>query len=339
MESPVYLFTGPEFGKRNDETLSVKNAFKKKLGDVDEHVFYLLETPFSQVMTILQSGTLFSSGVCVVCKNAELLKKKEEIQMLEDWLKEKPETSLLILISDEISVDAKLEKLVPGPNKKKFWEMFESEKIPWLMNFFGKNGYRIEEDACQLILEMIENNTQELKNECSRFFLCFKKDHVITTDDVESVLAHTREESAFTLFAQMCDTKESAQKRLEGAVSILQKIRLSKDNSSVAIIAALSSCFRKVIAWHQLCKDGLENDENTLKSNGFTGKLIRKQYKNASTIWTIGQATAILAILASTDMEIRSGGTLMEDVLLQKMLYEIIVKKGSSISTVSTQEW
>ena len=78
MESPVYLFTGPEFGKRNDETLSVKNAFKKKLGDVDEHVFYLLETPFSQVMTILQSGTLFSSGVCVVCKNAELLKKKEE---------------------------------------------------------------------------------------------------------------------------------------------------------------------------------------------------------------------------------------------------------------------
>ena len=60
---------------------------------------------------------------------------------------------------------------------------------------------------------------------------------------------------------------------------------------------------------------------------------MQKQYRNAAKIWTTGQATAILAILASTDMEIRSGGAAMEDVLLQKMLYEIIIKKGSQLST------
>lgn len=339
MEAPVYLFTGPEFGKRNEEISSIKSALTKKLGTIDEHLFYLLETPFSQVMTIVQSGTLFSNGVCVVCKNAELLKKKEELEMLEQWIGDAQSSSVLILVSDEISVDAKLEKLIPPANKKKFWEMFESEKLPWVMNFFGKNGYKIEEDAANLILDMVQNNTQELKNECSRFFLCFPKDHEITSDDVESVLAHTREENAFTLFNTISDTRDNDTKRFENGVSILQEIRLSKDNSSVMIIAGLASCFRKLVLWHEICRGGYEPDENTLKSNGFGAKMMRKQYKNASKIWTIGQATAILAVLASIDMEIRSGGSLMEDVLLQKMLYEIIIKKGASSARVSTQEW
>ncbi len=322
MAAPVYLYTGPEFGERNDAVSAIKNSLKKKLGQIDEHLFYLLETPFSQVMTILQSGTLFSDGVCVVCKNAELLKKKEEVQMLQDWLNTNPtETSTLILISDELSVDSKVDKLVPTSNKRKFWEKYESDKLSWLYDFFRKNGYKIEEDAIQLILELIENNTQALRDECSRFFVCFPKEHTITAEDVDSVLTHTREETAFTLFNKIANPAESAQKRFESALTILQKIRLSKENKSPVIIAGLSSCFRKLILW---------NNEGEA---AISGKLMQKQYRNAAKIWTTGQATAILAILASTDMEIRSGGALMEDVLLQKMLYEIVVKKGARLSS------
>ena len=78
---------------------------------------------------------------------------------------------------------------------------------------------------------------------------------------------------------------------------------------------------------------GYGADDSTLKSNGFVSNLMQNQYRKAAKIWTIGQATAILAILASTDMQIRSGGTMMEDVLLQKMLFEIIVKKGATLAT------
>ena len=182
MEAPIYLFTGPEFGKRNDAVDSVKKALVKKVGDIDEHLFYLCETPFSQVMTILQSGTLFSNGVFVVCKNAELLKKKDELQMISDWLETADGSAVLVLVSDEISVDSKLEKIVPDTkqNKQKFWEMFENEKLPWVINYFSKNGYLITKDAAQLVLDLVENNTEALKRECSRFFVCFEKSHEIT---------------------------------------------------------------------------------------------------------------------------------------------------------------
>lgn len=333
MPAPIYLYYGPEFGERDDAVNSVKKTLKKKFGTIDEHLFYLQETPFGQIMTILQSGTLFSDGVCVVCKGAELLSKKDDIAMISEWLKTEPEeSSALILVSDEIKIDSKLEKLVPSQNQKKFWEKFDNEKAPWLKNFFEKNGYRLNQDAAELIIDMIENNTQSFKNECSRFFIIFPKGHTVTIEDVEAVLTHNREENAFTLFNQISQSSDSVQKRFESGISILQKIRLSKDSSPVMIIAGLTSCFRKLALWHKISENGMP-DSFTLKTNGFSSVLMQKQYKSAAKIWTVGQTAAILAVLASADMEIRSGGTFLEDVLLEKMLYEIILKKGAAIST------
>ena len=319
---PLYLFTGPEFGLRDEAVEEVKKNFSKSLGAIDEHSFYLLETPFSQVMTILQNGTLFSDGVFVVCKNAELLKKKEEIQSISDWLKNADGSAVLILISDEISVDSKLEKIISPSNRKKFWEMFEEKKVPWLCDFFRKNGYNIEMDAAELILEMVENNTQSLKAECSRFFYCFPKGTVIDEEKVDSILTHNREENAFSLFAQIAESSELPQERLEKSLQILQKVRLSKENSSVMLIAGLASCFRKLSLWH------------TQGESAIHGTLMQKQYRKAAKIWNLAQTTTILAILAQTDMEIRSGGSQMEDLLLQKMLYEIVIKKGIAISAI-----
>lgn len=332
MTPPLYLYTGTEFGRRDDAVTAVKNSLSKKLGEVDFHLFYLIETPFSEVMTLLQSGTLFSSGVCVVCKNAELLKKKEELEMISSWLSNNPdETSTLILVSDENKIDAKLEKLVPPANRKKFWEMKGEELVSWLADYFKKNDYSIDFDAIGLMVEMTDGNTQALRNEAERFFACFPKKHNITCEDIEAVLVNNREESPFSLFNYMCDTSVSPEKRFENAIGSLQKIRLA-DEKSAGIIALLSSCFRKLIIWHKLCDGGYEPDDFTLKTNGFAGQLMRQQYRRAAKIWTTGQTTAILADLASTDMEIRSSGALLEDILLQKLLYEIVIKKGASLS-------
>jgi DNA polymerase-3 subunit delta len=280
-------------------------------------------------MTILQSGTLFSDGVCIVCRNAELIKKKDDIQMIADWLTNPEPSAVLILVSDEISVDSKLEKLIPPANRKKFWEMFESDKLPWVTSYFSKNGYRIQQGAAKLILELIENNTQALAAECSRFFVLFPKDHEITEADVDSVLTHSREENAFSLFRELANSADPAPVRLEKGLQILQKIRLSKENSSTMLIGGLASCFRKLQDWHKRGEVAVPQ------------KPLQKQYRSAATVWTLGQTTAILAVLASTDMEIRScEGSFkaqMEEELLTKMLYEIIIKNGAKISTLSQE--
>lgn len=330
----VYLYTGPEAGMRNDAVLAIKESMKKKFGQVEEYLFYAYETPPSEYIAILESESLFSSSTCVVVKGAEAIKKKDEVDSLLKWISlSASDAAVLILISDEISVDSKIEKAIPQGNKKIFWEMSEDRTISWLNNYFSKNGYKITEEAASLIFDMLENNTETLKNECSRFFICFPKDHIIDSDDVDAILTHNREENAFSLFNTMSEEGEDPSRCLEKSLEILQKIRLSKDSSSVLIIAGLASCFRKLIIWQKLAASGKADDFN-LKINGFSSKKMKSQYGRAARIWSQGQSLAILALLSSTDIDLRSGGALLEDVILQKMLYEIIFKKGGRSAIV-----
>ncbi len=336
MKAGLYLYTGPESGERNDAVQEIINSLKKQAGEIEEYRYYATETSVQEFMSVLENEALFASATCVTVKNAEAIKKKEDIEIITKWAASaENQTNVLILTSDEISIDSKLEKAVPPSNKKVFWEMFDNQKVPWIQNFFRKNGYSIQTEAAEDILEMVENNTEVLKNECSRFFVLFPKGHEITPENVDAILSHNREENAFTLFEAIADNSCSAQERFEKGLQILQKIRLSKENSSVLTIAGLTSCFRKLHLWAKLQAQG-QGDDFNLKINGFGSKKLKTQYSKAAKVWTIGQTTAILAQLASSDMEIRSGGNLLEDIILQKMLYEIVIKKGAGCSTYET---
>lgn len=331
MSAPIYLFSGPEIGERNEAVAAVKDSLKKKFGSLETYSYYSVETDPQSALVQLYSESLFSAATCVVYNGAETIKKKEDIDKIEAWSKGAGEASVLVLVSDAISCDSKLEKLVPKENRKQFWEMFENQKIPWLKKYFSKNGFSINDDACEEILDLVENNTQALKDECSRFFVCFEPGSTITVENVDSLIEHNREESAYTLFDAMAQSSKPASERLETALGILQKIRLSKDSSSVPLISGLAFCFRRLEAWHNLARAG-RTDDFTLKTNGFSSKKSRTQYESAARVWTLGQAIAIKALLSRADMQIRSGGSGMEDTILQTLLYSIVVKKGASLA-------
>ena len=330
MASPIYLYTGPEIGNRNEQVESVKNGLSKKFGDVDNYLLYASDSKIEDIVAKLQTESLFVPATCVVLREAELIKKKEDVELIASWLNAAgaKDSAALILVSDEISVDSKLDKLVPKENKQIFWAIDESRLGSWLHNYFRKNGYAAEQDAIDSILELTENNTEALRAECGRFFLCFPKGHVITESDAEQILAHNREESAFTLFDAMASPSLSPTQRLEDSLSILQKILLTKNNNPVMILAGLSSCFRRLELWHSIHAGGAYLDDFTLKTKGFSSKTARNQYARASKVWTFGQCAAILASIAAADAEIRSGGMAIQDTQLSMLIYEIVMKNG-----------
>lgn len=331
-QAPVYLFTGPEVGERNDAILKLRIDARKKAGVLDEHSFYASETKFSQIMNLLLSDSLFSSARFVVFYGAELLKKKEDLDLLASWVEASTGgLTTLVLVSDEISCDKKLEGLVPKTNKQIFWEMFENRKEQWLVNYFQKNGFSLSSDAIDLILDMVENNTEALKSECSRFFLCFQPGHQVTGEDVEQVLAHNREESPFTLFDALCEANRPASLRLETSLGILQKLRLSKDSSGIQLIAGLTYCFRRLQAWHQLLRENPSPSETDCRASGFVSKKARAQYQNAGRVWNPQQVSLVLALLSKSDMEIRTGGMALEDTILYTLLYTIVIRGGEAM--------
>ena len=96
----------------------------------------------------------------------------------------------------------------------------------------------------QAVLKLFSNDRQI---ECSRFFSCFPQGTCITADNVDSVLADTKGETAFTLFGAMVDAGQNPSRRLENSLSILQKIRLSKDVPEEKLEKAISDAGYKVV--------------------------------------------------------------------------------------------
>ena len=333
MAASIYLFTGPEFGEKDEKIESIKSELKKRLGDVEFLRRYASETKVEEVVGLLQSGSLFSTATCIILREAELIKKKDELEILGGWLSSSSDSgNVLILVSDEISVDSKLDRLVPASNKKIFWGLDEGRKEEWIRSFLRKGAFGvslgIEDDAVSLILDMVENDTASLRSECSRFFFAYPSGHVVTVSDVEKNLAHNREENAFTLFNSMTEFGITQQKRLENALSIVQKISLTKNSSPVALIAGLSSCFRKLEVWHTIHSGGSYPDDFALKTHGFKGKTMRQQYERAAKIWTLGQAASVVALLSESDIEMRSMGSAVQGVELFILIYEIVMKGG-----------
>lgn len=324
---PLWLFTGPEIGERNAALEQVRAEVSKKCPNLDTHNLYASDVSVQDVLGLLQNGSLFADGRFVVLRNAETLKKKEDIEMLVSWAASATEEdgSFLVLISDDIGIDKKIEAVVPKDKKRIFWELFENRKEQWIVAYFRKAGYEIEESAVSSILDLVENNTDALREACSRFVLFYPQGYRITEKDTDDILAHNREESPFTLFEALCDSD------LEQALEIAVKLSLSKESSPVQTLAGLSFCFRRLGDWHTLREESGNrgiSDEFTLKKAGFTSKRAIEQYKKAAAIWNAQDSQRVLALLSDVDLRLRSMGSAVHTIQLDWCLHSILERKG-----------
>jgi DNA polymerase-3 subunit delta len=319
-----YLFTGPEIGERQDTIQKIRQEITKKYGSApEEQSFYASETAVPDIVSILRNSSLFSEARLILIKNAESIKKKEDIELLAGYITQPQEDTTLILISDEIGIDKKLEAVFPKEQKKIFWELFDNRKTEWVVSYFKRAGFTIQPDAVETILELVENNTEALRQECSRLILFLDKNQPVTADLIEQYLAHTRQESAFSLFTQI------ALGDREKSLEILHTLLDAKE-SPQAIIAGLSWSFRKLADYLALAEEGQLNDFE-LKKIGLGSLRSQRDYREAAKRYNTPSTMRALALLAEWDVQLRSMGTGIEPVLM-----DIYLLKLSDLSSQHT---
>jgi DNA polymerase-3 subunit delta len=318
MSSNAYIFLGPELGKKQDET----NLIKQKLKNAELTVFYAGETPVSTMTDTIQNNSLFSEKHLIIIKNAETIKKKDDVDLLVSCIKNLDENTFIILLSDEIKLAAALDDAVPKNNRKIFYELFEREKTEWLRQFFKREGFSIDKDCIDVILEMVENNTEALKRECSRLVYFLPRNNKqgeshIKVEDIEKWLSHNREESDFTLFSRIASGDLS--KALESL-----SVMLAAKESAQSILAGLAWCFRKLGDYLSLLETGNANNNFELKKIGLSSPKARDDYAAAARRYNAESAEACLALTAEYDNLLRSPVGIMERILMDRYILKII---------------
>ena len=309
--SQASLFLGPKIGEKQNFIEEIR----KQLSTPEEMVYYAGDTPVSTMVSTMMNGSLFADSRLFLIKNAELIKKKEDVDMLSSYLANPQDDTYLILISEENSVARGIENKIPPAGKKIFWELLDSRKSEWVESFFRKEGFRIGTEGIQTILELVENNTTALGQECSRLMLFLDKAKEISGEEAEKWLSHTREESAFTLFSRIAAGDFS--RSLES-----MRILLAAKESPVAIFAALASCFRKLISYLFLKEAGI-TDEAEYRKIGVSSPGAKRDYSAAGKLYDSAGAETCLALTTEYDFLVRSSGTFPEQILMDRYLYEI----------------
>ena len=241
-EKPLFLLLGPEKGQKDQFIQNIRQSLKKKLGeDPESHKFYSFDSDMSQIISILRNGSLFSAHKIAQINNVEELKKAQDIKLLGQFCSNMPGDVTLILVSDSVSIDKKVEKLVPPSQKKIFWEMFDNQKKSWIFKFFSDQGMKIQPTAVDMLLEMVENNTNDLKIACAKLSFYFNIGDMISEEDIDNFVYHSKDENVFTLFEKLLH------KDLTSTLEVFSKITLSGEADPVYLIGGFLRQIRRVL--------------------------------------------------------------------------------------------
>ena len=308
----TWLFLGPEIGEKLAAIEEIRNRLPKPL---EETVYYAGETAVSVMVSAMRNGSLFSDFRLFLIKCAEGIKRKEDVDQLSSCLNSPPKDAFFILISEEKAIAKGLERLIAPENKRIFWELSEKRKYEWVVAFFRQEGFKIGAEGIETILELVENNTAALRQECSRLILFLDKDKEISGMDVEKWLSHTREESAFTLFSRIASGDFS--RSLESC-----RMLLAAKEPPQAIFAGLASNFRKLANYLSLKEVGV-NDEAEYRRIGVYSPGAKRDYSAAASLYDSLGVETCLALTAEYDLLIRSALSFPVQILMEKYLYKI----------------
>ena len=332
--APAYLLLGPELGDKDARIAAIKSAIAHQQGSEPEvHRFYPYETEQGEIFSVLQNNSLFADYRLVILNKAEDCPIQLTAALVE-YLKHPSGSATLLLVSDETSLNAKLSAVVPKDRTEIFWEMFENRKSQWVRDLFHSSGYDIEDDAAELLLDLVENNTRELRDTAGQLIQFISTDpsrqtKVVTEEDIESYVHHSRQESAFTLFEAIATAS------LEKALGILHVLQGSAEGESVPLLAVILWQFRRLASYTQELARGMSHEEScrTTTVLGKPAPIKRKKdqtmVSQAARRFPLDRIGPIIARIAEYDLRIREASADLQLLLLEQFLYVVMVRKGS----------
>ncbi|MGE4463559.1 DNA polymerase III subunit delta [Sphaerochaeta sp.] len=339
MSARAYLLLGPETGAKEQELKDIRALLRTEFGpEIELSRFYPFETENGEIFTVLNNNSLFSDHRLVILSQAESA-NASLVSSLAEYLAHPVDTATLVIISSELSVSAKISKGVSKQNTKTFYDLLENQKGEWIRNHFRRMGLSIKGDAVDLLIELTEDNTQELRTICNQLGLFWQisdKSRPIDEDDVETYVFHSRQEDAFTLFPSL------AEGDLKKSLSSLHVILGSGDSqTAILLVSGLLWQFRRLLSIQEEREAGFSESEAFAKAQVQLKSCPIRKPKDKSTYhaglqnYEPDDLRSIIALLAEADIQVKEAGSELATLMLERLLYRIIKGKGKPMHEAS----
>ncbi len=320
----VQLFLGPEEGQKTEHIEKLRQQIASRMkGEPEVSRFYAAETRMAQILLVARNLSLFSPHRLLIVSNIEEVRRAEDVQALVDYIKSPALDATVILQGNGYSgdVDRRILSAIPKESQRIFWELFENQKHGWITAFFRQHSIAIDPAAVDYILDMVENNTRDLRVECGRLAQFFGSGSTIGLEAVEQYLYHSKEENVFTLFDRLCERDFPA------SIEVLDKILLAREADATQLSAGLLAQFRKLANLKRLIQESFEPSEAFTRLR-ILSKRNQRTYQEGSKHFSGDDLQSIVLLLAAFDERFRLTKAEAHGVLLQLLIYYITRRAG-----------
>jgi DNA polymerase-3 subunit delta len=307
--APVYLLYGEESYLRNlaAQTIAQRAFSKDDLQDLNFAEYNLTETNLGSVLLAAEQAPMFSTRRVIFVNSVKIGASssgdtiaESDLELLDSYLSNPPETTILIFICDELNANRKASKLLlakatcirfDAPDQKEIHRRIESR--------FNELSVTAEKAAIEVLINRTAQDLRRAMNETEKLALYLGVNNKLSVDVVESLVSDVSEVSNFELSRHLIEGNRAK------AVAVTKKL-LADGVEPILLIGSLFYSFRRLALVAEMLAEGF-NPESAIKAAGLRYFEKDTYFRAAKKIGTT-KLRFILRRLAEADIAIKSSG-------------------------------
>ncbi|MBI5199899.1 MAG: DNA polymerase III subunit delta [Nitrospirae bacterium] len=253
--SNIYLFYGVDNYLRDDAVKRVTDAVLSNSNrDFNYDLLYGSSTTAEEVIGIAQTVPVFSPWRLIIVKEVDQLPDKESEALLSYISNPSPSTCLIFA-----GEKADMRKRFFSTLKEKalviqFYHLFEGQIAGWIKFRAKELGFKISDEAIEILKEEVGNSLGTLDNEILKLSIYAAGKGIIEEGDVIEVVGDSRTHTIFNL------TEAIGERKVEGAIKILKKI-MDEGEEPPKILNMIARQIRLLHRALELKEAGFSRDE------------------------------------------------------------------------------
>lgn len=315
---PVYFLCGEEayFIDRISKKLEneVLNASEREF---NQTVLYGLDTDIDAIISIAKRYPMMSEYNVVLVKEAQLLKKIEE---LEAYVKNPVSSTILVVCYKNKKLD-KRKSLYKSLGKNTLYfesnKLYENQVPDWIMNELSHAGFHISARNASLLTEYLGNDLSNIHNELSKLILNLPEGSTINGEEIQTHIGINKEYNTFELNTAL------GHRNVVKANKIIAHFAQNEKKYPIPfIVATLYGHFTKILKYHAVIGKSKKEQASFIGVNPF----FLNDYETGVKNYSVQKITEVIHILKEYDLKSKGVGnaSVNDGELMKEMVYKIL---------------
>ena len=236
--------------------------------------------------------------------------KAADVQAVTAYAKAPSPDTVLALVAEEVRKDSPIAKVAEVLH----YEAKTSKLVPWVAEQFTQLEAKASPDACRLLVELVGENSDELRLEVEKLAVWAHGEEV-SADHVEEMVLPRGPVKPWTL------TDAWSRHDVAGVLNAAQRM-LRQGTSPSGVAWALGDHVALVAACRRFAAEGVTTAEATKRLKRRSEYPVKKAYAAAEG-WAENELAAALVRLAELDVALKGGSRLPDELELERALAEV----------------